>query len=37
VTAHPGVDYEAVVARSQLLIDLRGVTRKLRADNVVRL
>jgi UDP-N-acetyl-D-glucosamine dehydrogenase len=37
VTAHPGVDYGAVIARSPLLVDLRGVTRKLSAENVVRL
>jgi UDP-N-acetyl-D-glucosamine dehydrogenase len=39
VTAHPGVDYELVVRRSRLVVDLRGVTRTLGsgADNVVRL
>jgi UDP-N-acetyl-D-glucosamine dehydrogenase len=37
VTAHPGVDYGAVVAQAELLIDLRGTTRGQSAPNVVRL
>jgi UDP-N-acetyl-D-glucosamine dehydrogenase len=37
VTAHPGVDYERVVAESPLVLDLRGVTRGLEAENLVRL
>ncbi len=37
VTAHPHVDYDAVAARSALFVDLRGVTRGLRVDNLVRL
>jgi UDP-N-acetyl-D-glucosamine dehydrogenase len=37
VTAHPGMDYGSVAARSALFIDLRGVTRGLRVDNLVRL
>jgi UDP-N-acetyl-D-glucosamine dehydrogenase len=37
VTAHPGVDHAAVAARSALFIDLRGVTRGLRVENLVRL
>jgi UDP-N-acetyl-D-glucosamine dehydrogenase len=37
VTAHPGVDHVAVAERSPLFIDLRGVTRGQRVDNVVRL
>jgi UDP-N-acetyl-D-glucosamine dehydrogenase len=37
VTAHPDVDHEAVVQRVPTVIDLRGVTRGVRADNVVRL
>jgi UDP-N-acetyl-D-glucosamine dehydrogenase len=28
VTAHPGIDYDAVVAQVPLTLDLRGVTRK---------
>ena len=31
VTAHPGVDHDAIVDRSPLSLDLRGVTR-YRAD-----
>ena len=27
VTAHPSVDHDAIVARSPLSLDLRGVTR----------
>jgi UDP-N-acetyl-D-glucosamine dehydrogenase len=37
VTAHPGIDYNQLVTASSLLIDLRGVTRGLRAENLVRL
>jgi len=37
VTAHPDVDYEAVVAAAPLVIDFRGITRKISADNLVRL
>jgi UDP-N-acetyl-D-mannosaminuronate dehydrogenase len=37
VTAHPGVDYAAVAARSALFVDLRGVTRGLKVENLVRL
>ena len=29
VTAHPGIDFGEVLERSQVLVDLRGVTRKL--------
>ena len=29
VTAHPGVDHEAIARRAPLTVDLRGVTRKL--------
>ena len=29
VTAHPGIDYGMVLERSAVLVDLRGVTRKL--------
>jgi UDP-N-acetyl-D-glucosamine dehydrogenase len=29
VTPHPGIDYGEVLERSQVLVDLRGVTRKL--------
>jgi UDP-N-acetyl-D-glucosamine dehydrogenase len=37
VTAHPGVDHEALVAGAQLFVDLRGVTRRMAGGNVVRL
>jgi UDP-N-acetyl-D-glucosamine dehydrogenase len=37
VTAHPGIDYAAVARDAALLIDLRGATRGLRVDNLVRL
>jgi UDP-N-acetyl-D-glucosamine dehydrogenase len=30
VTAHPGIDYAAVLEQSNVLVDLRGITRKLR-------
>jgi UDP-N-acetyl-D-glucosamine dehydrogenase len=37
VTAHPGVDYSALAARSALFVDLRGVTRGASVENLVRL
>jgi UDP-N-acetyl-D-glucosamine dehydrogenase len=37
VTAHPDVDYGAVVQRSPLLVDLRGKTRGSRDETIVRL
>jgi len=37
VTAHPDVDYETVVATAPLVVDFRGVTRGIEADNLVRL
>jgi UDP-N-acetyl-D-glucosamine dehydrogenase len=37
VTAHPEVDYEAVVAAAPLTIDFRGVTREIDADTLLRL
>jgi UDP-N-acetyl-D-glucosamine dehydrogenase len=37
ITAHPEVDYERVVAESPLVLDFRGVTRGIRAENLVRL
>jgi UDP-N-acetyl-D-glucosamine dehydrogenase len=37
VTAHPGVDYELVMRRARLVVDLRGITRSSGAGNVVRL
>jgi UDP-N-acetyl-D-glucosamine dehydrogenase len=37
VTAHPGIDYASVAHRSALFVDLRGVTRGLLVENLVRL
>ena len=37
VTAHPDVDYEQVVAKAPLVIDFRGVTRDITAENLIRL
>jgi UDP-N-acetyl-D-glucosamine dehydrogenase len=37
VTAHPGVDHAAIARDARLFIDLRGVTRGTRAENLVRL
>jgi UDP-N-acetyl-D-glucosamine dehydrogenase len=37
VTAHPEVDYERVVREAALVLDFRGVTRGIRAENLVRL
>jgi UDP-N-acetyl-D-glucosamine dehydrogenase len=37
VTAHPSLDYEAVAAAAPILVDFRGVTRGIAADNLIRL
>jgi UDP-N-acetyl-D-glucosamine dehydrogenase len=37
VTAHPSVDYEDVVSTAPLVVDFRGVTRGIEAENLVRL
>jgi UDP-N-acetyl-D-glucosamine dehydrogenase len=37
VTAHKDIDYETVVAEAPLVIDFRGVTRGIEAENLVRL
>ena len=37
VTAHPGIDYEEVVAAAPQVVDFRGVTRSIEARNLVRL
>ena len=37
VTAHPGLDLEAVVAGAPLVVDFRGVTRGIEAPHLVRL
>jgi UDP-N-acetyl-D-glucosamine dehydrogenase len=37
VTAHPGIDYDAIASAATLFIDLRGATRGNGAANIVRL
>jgi UDP-N-acetyl-D-glucosamine dehydrogenase len=37
VTAHPSLDYEEVAARAPLVVDFRGVTRGIDAENLIRL
>jgi UDP-N-acetyl-D-glucosamine dehydrogenase len=37
VTAHPGLDYSALAQRAPLMVDLRGVTRGLSAEALIRL
>jgi UDP-N-acetyl-D-glucosamine dehydrogenase len=37
ITAHSGVDYQAIAQRAPLVLDLRGVTRSAHAENVIRL
>ena len=37
VTAHPGIDYENVVRASAEVVDLRGTTRGIDAENLTRL
>ena len=37
VTAHPDIDYGAVVAAAPLTIDFRGVTREIDSSSLVRL
>lgn len=37
LTAHPGIDYESLVARAKLVFDARGVTAGMNAPNLVRL
>jgi UDP-N-acetyl-D-glucosamine dehydrogenase len=37
VTAHPEVDYRRVVEAAPLVVDFRGVTRGIEAENLVRL
>jgi UDP-N-acetyl-D-glucosamine dehydrogenase len=37
VTAHPEINYEDVIAAAPLVIDFRGITRGLVAENLVRL
>jgi UDP-N-acetyl-D-mannosaminuronate dehydrogenase len=37
VTAHPGTDYAALAESASLFVDLRGKTRGLRIQDLVRL
>ncbi len=37
VTAHPELDYPALVAAAAVFVDFRGVTREVVADNLIRL
>ncbi len=37
VTAHPNIDHAAIAREATLFIDLRGITRGERAENLVRL
>jgi UDP-N-acetyl-D-glucosamine dehydrogenase len=37
VTAHPGIDHVDLATRSSLFVDLRGVTRGVDVENLVRL
>ncbi|MBA2523952.1 MAG: UDP-N-acetyl-D-glucosamine dehydrogenase, partial [Solirubrobacterales bacterium] len=37
ITAHPGIDYEALFEAARLVVDFRGVSRGSEAANVVRL
>jgi UDP-N-acetyl-D-glucosamine dehydrogenase len=37
ITAHPEVDYAQVVAEAPLVIDFRGATRAIAAENLIRL
>ena len=37
VTAHPGIDHAQVAAGARAVLDLRGVTRGVAAENVIRL
>jgi UDP-N-acetyl-D-glucosamine dehydrogenase len=37
VTAHPGIEYGAVVSKAPLAIDFRGVTREIDAPNLIQL
>jgi hypothetical protein len=37
VTAHPDVDHAAIAGRSALFVDLRGITRGVVSENLIRL
>jgi len=36
VTAHPSVDHDIIASRARTVLDLRGVTRGARVENVLR-
>jgi UDP-N-acetyl-D-glucosamine dehydrogenase len=37
VTVHPGIDHAAIAQDAALFVDLRGATRGIRVDNLIRL
>jgi UDP-N-acetyl-D-glucosamine dehydrogenase len=37
VTAHPGIDHAAIAREAALFVDLRGATRGILVENLVRL
>ncbi len=37
VTAHPGIPHQDIAREASLFVDLRGITRGMDADNIVRL
>jgi UDP-N-acetyl-D-glucosamine dehydrogenase len=37
VTAHPGIDHIELAARANLFVDLRGITRGIEVENLIRL
>src|SRR5579863_2393492 len=37
VTAHPGIDHDKIARKAALFVDLRGITRGLTGENLVRL
>src|SRR5215212_4641651 len=37
ITAHPEIDYERVAREALLVLDLRGVTRRIDSENIARL
>jgi UDP-N-acetyl-D-mannosaminuronate dehydrogenase len=37
VTAHPGIDHRSIARDAALFIDLRGVTRGMDGENLIRL
>jgi UDP-N-acetyl-D-mannosaminuronate dehydrogenase len=37
VTVHPGIDHAAIARDAALFVDLRGATRGIRVENLIRL